>query len=412
MTDEVKNPDVNVKEIIDSVTLKDNDNKEEINETIQKESNNTIKEEIEQVQVDQEPTEEESEKVKELYSEFSSFLETKADITAESGTKATVSTGIDLLDAVLGGGFAIGALNIIVGQPGSGKSMIAMQTLGQAQRQFQGSLIGAFLDSEEATTTIRLSNLGVRYPKIRPYSDITVEKVFKFLEGLSVFKQEKKLVDTPSVVIWDSIANTLSQKEREAEDINSVIGYKARMLSILVPKYVAKCAQNNICFIAVNQLRDVLQMGQFSAPRDLKMMSSNKDMPGGNVLKFNAFQLVEMKVKSLIKDDDAAKYGFEGFIGKAKCVKNKLFPPNVEIELVGSFTAGFSNFWTNYNFLKNTKRLSTGAWNYLISLPDKKFRTKDAPQLYKTDNDFKKAYDAAVKEAITTEVIEKYNPEI
>ena len=144
-------------------------------------------------------------------------------------------------------------------------------------------------------------------------------------------------------------------------------------------------------------------------------MSASKDMPGGNILKFNAFQLVEMKVKSAIAPgatNDSAKYGFEGVIVKLKCVKNKLFPPNIEIEVVGSFTTGFSNFWTNYNFLKETKRLKSGAWNFLIALPDKKFRTKDAPELYATDDEFKKGYDAAVKEAINTEIIEKFNPEI
>ena len=62
-------------------------------------------------------------------------------------------------------------------------------------------------------------------------------------------------------------------------------------------------------------------------------------------------------------------------------------------------------------FLKKEKRLNTGAWNYLVSLPDKKFRTKDAPELYKTDTNFKEAFDKAVSEAINTEIIEKYNPQ-
>jgi hypothetical protein len=150
-------------------------------------------------------------------------------------------------------------------------------------------------------------------------------------------------------------------------------------------------------------------MGQFAPAKDLKLMSSDKDMPGGNVLKFNAFQLVEMKVKTIINEEKAAKYGFEGIITKVKCVKNKLFRPNIEIEIVGNFDRGFSNFWTNYEFLKNTKRLNTGAWNYLVSLPETKFRTKDAPQLYKTDENFKKAYDSAVKEAIQIEILDKYS---
>jgi len=345
----------------------------------------------------------------ELYQEFTSFLEDKVDMIPDTGVKSVIPTGLDLLDAILGGGFAIGALDIIVGQPGSGKSMLAIQVLAQAQKEYKGDLIGSYLDSEEATTTVRLSNLGVRFPKIKPYPDITVEKVFKFLEGLCLFKEKKKITDIPSVVIWDSIANTLSEKEREAEDVNQVIGYKARMLSILIPKYVARCAQYNIAFIAVNQLRDVLNISQFSAPKDLKFMSTTKDMPGGTVLKYNAFHLIEMKVKSVIAAD---KYGFDGVIDKVKCVKNKLFPPNIEVEIVGSFTTGFSNFWTNYNFLASTKRMHTGAWNYLVTLPEKKFRTKDAESLYLSDDTFKEKYDETVKEAIQTEIIEKYNPDI
>ena len=346
---------------------------------------------------------------KELYDEFSTFLEDKQDMTPEMELKRTIPTGIDVLDAVLGGGFAIGALSIIVGQPGSGKSMLAMQALGQAQREFDGQLVGGYLDSEESTTSIRLSNLGVRYPKIKPYSDITIEKVFKFLEGLCLFKEKKKIIDTPSIVVWDSIANTLSEKEREAEDVNQVIGYKARMLSILIPKYVAKCGQHNVSLISVNQLRDVMNIGQFAPAKDLKFMSASKDMPGGNVLKFNAFHLLEMKVGKVLTQD---KYGFDGVIAKTKCVKNKLFPPNIEIEILGSFTTGFSNFWTNYHFLTTTKRLSTGAWNYLVSMPDKKFRTKDAEKEYHENPAFKEKYDEAVKEAIQTEIIDKYNPDL
>lgn len=351
----------------------------------------------------------EEDEAKKLYTEFSSFLEQKEGFTEDVGVKLTVSTGIDLADAVLGGGFAIGALNIIVGQPGSGKTMLAIQVVAQGQKQYKGKLLGAFLDAEESTTTIRMSNLGVKYPKIKPYVDITVEKVFKFLETLCVFKQEKKLIDTPSIVVWDSIANTLTVKEREAEDPKSVIGYKARVLSMTIPQYVSKCAKNNICLLAINQLRDTLNLDMFAPPADLKFMSSSKTMPGGNVLKFNAFQLVEMKIGKIIEPE---KLGFEGIRVKMKCVKNKLFPPNVEISLVGSFTSGFSNFWTNYEFLRDHKRMITGAWNYLVDLPEKKFRTKDALGIYNENEDFRNAFDKAAKETIQTEIVEKYDIQI
>ena len=351
----------------------------------------------------------------ELFADFNSFLKNNCDISIEKKDKQLIPTGIDLIDAILGGGFAVGALNIIVGQPGSGKSMLAIQTYAQGQKLSRGGMMGGYLDSEEATTSQRLYNLGVRHPSTTPYTEITIEKVFKYFESICLYKDTQKKIDMPSVIIWDSIANTLSQKEIETDDPNSVIGYKARLLSLLIPKYVAKAAKYNICFLAVNQLRDVLDMSRYAAPKDLKFMTQSKSMPGGNILKYNAFQLVEMKVKSAITpggSNDSIKYGFEGMIGKVKCVKNKLFPPNVEIEVVGSFRSGFSNFWTNFNFLKETKRMKTGSWNFLTSAPDKKFRTKDAPKLYREDKEFRDIFNAEAKEAIQIEIIEKYNPEI
>lgn len=345
-------------------------------------------------------------KTKDLYMEFNSFLEDKTDIKSDTGIKDTIPTGIDLLDTILGGGLAIGAMEVITGNPGSGKSMLAIQAMGQAQRQYKGNILAAMLDSEEATTTIRMANLGVKNPKIKPYNDITVEKVFKFLEGMCLYKEMKGIIDTPSFVLWDSVANTLSQKEREVEDINSVIGYKGRLLSLLIPKYVAKLSNYNICLIAVNQLRDVIQIGNFAPAKELKFMSQGKTMPGGNALKFNAFHLLEMKAKETTTRE---KFGFDGYFAEVFCVKNKLFAPNIKISIAGNFVTGFSNFWTNYRFLVDNKRLITGAWNYLQSVPDIKIRTKDAENVYNTNPKFKDAFDEAVKETLDTEIIKKYS---
>jgi len=341
-----------------------------------------------------------------LYFEFSSFLENKAEIYADDGIKQVIPTRIKLLDAILGGGFPVGVLSIITGQPGSGKSMLAIQALAAAQEQISDLLAG-YLDSEVATTTARLAMLGVTKPQLRPYSDITIEKVFKFLEGMCLFKDAKKLVEIPSMVIWDSIANTLSQKEREVDDINQVIGYKARVLSILVPKYVAKMGVYNISLIAVNQLRDTMALGNFAPAKDLKFMTAGKHMPGGNTLLYNAFTLLEMKISSVLKPE---MYGFDGIIATVKTVKNKLFSPNIQIKLVGSFITGFSDFWTSFEFLKETKRLEAGAWNFLVALPQKKFRTKDGEELYKQDPEFKEAFDKQVEEAIDIDIRKKYDP--
>jgi len=348
-------------------------------------------------------------KTKDLFHEFNAFIEDKADVIQDTGVKETIPTGIDVLDAFMGGGFAVGTLGVVVGQPGSGKSMIAIQAIGASQKKFKGNCLAAYLDSEEATTTIRMANLGVRYPKLKPYTDMTVEKVFRFIEGLCLFKEEKKIIDTPSIVVWDSIANTLSQKEREIEDINQAIGYRGRMLSVLIPKYVAKLSMYNICLVAVNQLRDVIQIGPFAAAKDMKFMTTGKEMPGGNALKFNAFHLMEMKVKNVANKE---KVGFDGFISEIKFVKNKLFPPNIKFDIVGDFVTGFNNFWTNYTFLVDNGYIQSGAWNFLVQNPTKKFRTIQALEMYNSDQAFKEVFDNSVKEAIQKEIVDKYNPKI
>ncbi len=342
-----------------------------------------------------------------LYDEFNEFLSIKSDIIADEGVKQIIPTGISLLDSILGGGFAVGAFHTVAGAPGSGKSMLCMQIIGNAQKVYKGLLAG-FLDSEEATTTQRLYNLGVRNPKIRPVTDITIEKVFKFLETLCLFKQQKK-IDIPSVVVWDSIANTLSQKEREAVDINSVIGYKARLLSLLVPRAVNKCAMNNICWIAVNQLREELSMGPFSSPKDLRFLSTGKSLPGGTVLKYNAFTLLEMRAAGVVTSD---KMGFDGILVKCKVVKNKIAPPGIEVELVGDFINGFSDLWTSWYFLAKMKYITTGAWNSLKTYPEKRIRTKDFIETYNTDERFKEEFDKVLQECVKTEILDKYSPSV
>lgn len=357
-------------------------------------------------------SEEVEQEVLDLYGEFSNFLENSTGIHLhqDSGVKHVIPTGIDVMDTVLGGGFAVGSLGIVVGAPGCGKTMLSIQTMGQAQLKYKGAMVH-FLDAEEATTILRLSNLGVRYPKIKPYNDMTVEKVFKFIEGLCLFKEKAGIIDVPSIVVWDSIANTLSEKERESEDPDKVIGYKARVLSILTPKYVAKLSKYNICLLAVNQLRDKISMGQFTPSADLKFLSHTKNMPGGQVIKYNANQLVEMKISA--KLDSEKDYGFDGFVATAKCVKNKLFSPNVDVELVGNFVTGFNNFWTNYRFLANTKRIKTGPWNQFMEDSEaRKWRTKDSEEKYNTEEWFKEHFDSALKEALQTELIDKHNPEL
>lgn len=339
-----------------------------------------------------------------LQDDLSNFISEKIDMSPDDGVIEVLPTGIDILDAVLGGGFGVGTFTVIVGNPGTFKSALLGQIIGSAQKKFKGNVLSSYLDSENAMTTDRLATLGVVKPKIKPYTDITVEKVFKTVEAIAAFKELRKITDMPSIVAWDSIANTTTEKERTTDDVNQTLGLKARMLSYLFPKYIPKLRDNKISLIAINQLREKMDIGQFASANDLRYMG-DKVMPGGQALKFNAFHLMLLKVRGDLKYE---QYGFNGIMLDALCSKNKLFSPNVPVRMLVDFNCGISNFWTNYNFLVDTKRLKSGAWNSLIALPDKKFRTKDAKDLYDNDGNFKKMFDEEVQNTIKVEILDKY----
>lgn len=403
LNDEIDNQEEK-DEILNSVKLSDDENDlKPINKKNKRKKNKVDNVDIEAMS-DKEILEISDDEINELYREFSDFVEIKADMKQDSGIKGYVPTGIQLLDSVLGGGFAQGAMNITVGLPGCGKTMLNIQTMGNAQIYFDHKTFCFCLDSEHSTTTRRLSNLGVRYPKIRPYSqELTVEKFFKFIETTCIYKEDKNVINIPSIILFDSIANTLTQKEMEAVDPKDVVGFRSRVYSLLLPKYAAKCSKYNITILAINQLRDNITMGMFPKQGDLKFLSNDFNMPGGKAWKYNACHLLEMKQRSLSKND-IERYGND-FMVEVIAVKNKLFRPKIPVKIIGDFTRGFSNFWTNFVFLVDNNMINTGSWNTLKTYPTKKFRTKELLTLYRSDKDFKQAFDEAVLNTLNEQII-------
>lgn len=374
-------------QVANSVVITEEDKKKAETKNVKKKSNISEEEEILQLTAD-----------------LSSFIKEKIDIHNDNPNIERFPTGIDILDAIAGGGFGVGTFTMIVGNPGTFKSSLLAQTIAAGQRKFNGRMLATYHDSENSMTQERLSQMGVNRPKLTPYDEVDVESIFQTIEAVSAFKILNKIEDMPSVVAWDSIANTDTRKGIDSEDvdINKTVGLKARILSQLFPRFLPKMKRYNISLIAVNQLREKLDMGMFSAPNDLQYLG-NKDIPGGQAVKFNAFHLLHLRNGGDLKYE---QYGFNGIKLRAKFIKNKFFRPNVEVILLVDFNRGVSNFWTNYNFLVDNKRIKSGAWNTILGYDEKRFRTKDAPELYDTDPKFKEMFDKAVQETIQTVLLD------
>lgn len=336
----------------------------------------------------------------ELQQDLDNFL-VKNDIKQELLSKMILPTGLDVLDAVLGGGIPMHFCQL-VGNPGCSKSTLAARILAEGQRLYKPKFLAKYFDSEASTSKERLFNLGVMYPSITPYDqEVTVEKIFKSVDAMCKFKADHpELLEIPSIIIWDSIANTLTEKGMLADNPDQVLGEKARVLSQGMPKLVNILNKYNISLVGVNQLRDKIEMGIFKTPNVLRYLASS-NIPGGKSLLFNSYQILFLQH---VKEVD--NYGFKGAIIEVKTVKNKMFTPNLSIKLILSFERGFSNFWSNYEFLKETKRVNAGAWCYLINYPTIKFRQQDAINYYRANQAFRDAWKEALDDAIKKELIE------
>jgi len=122
------------------------------------------------------------------------------------------------VDRVLGGGVVAGALVLLGGDPGIGKSTLLMQLMAQWAHSTNNVLYVSGEESAEQVS-MRAERLGVRESAIRVATETSVESI------LSVLEMEK-----PPVVVIDSIQTLFSEAVESAPGSVSQIRESAAML--------------------------------------------------------------------------------------------------------------------------------------------------------------------------------------
>jgi DNA repair protein RadA/Sms len=110
----------------------------------------------------------------------------------QPGSEARVSTGVDELDRVLGGGLVAGSVVLIGGDPGIGKSTLLLQALAS----FGDSLQSLYITGEESPeqVAVRAQRLGVPADAVRLLAETSVERII-----------EHARAERPQVMVIDSI---------------------------------------------------------------------------------------------------------------------------------------------------------------------------------------------------------------
>lgn len=124
-----------------------------------------------------------------------------AEVTAEEAPRR--STGIAELDRVLGGGLVHGAVVLLGGDPGIGKSTLLLQALATMARDCQALYVSGEESAQQVA--LRTRRLGLEATDLDMLAEIQLERILATLEGRK-----------PDVAVIDSIQTVYSEALQSA----------------------------------------------------------------------------------------------------------------------------------------------------------------------------------------------------
>lgn len=215
-----------------------------------------------------------------------------------------ISTGSLSLDMALGGnGLPYGRIIEIFGPESSGKTTLALHVVASAQKD---GGVAAFIDAEHAFDPRWAKKLGVQLDTLLVSQPSSGEEAMQICEYLV----KSNAVD---IVVVDSVAALVPQKELEGEIGDTHVGLQARLMSQSLRKLTGVINRSKTCVVFINQIREKIGVS-FGSP---------ETTPGGRALKFYSSCRIDVRRIGALKDG-------EDVVGqrvRCKIVKNKVAPP-------------------------------------------------------------------------------------
>ncbi len=159
-------------------------------------------------------------------------------------------TGQEELDRVLGGGIVDGAVVLIGGDPGIGKSTLLLQALDSLQRAGKRTL---YVTGEEsgAQVALRARRLGLDNSQVQVLAEIALDKILATLDSIR-----------PDIAVIDSIQTVYS------EQLSSAPGSVAQVRECAA--HLTRAAKSSgVCMVLVGH---VTKEGTLAGPRVLEHM--------------------------------------------------------------------------------------------------------------------------------------------
>ncbi len=251
-----------------------------------------------------------------------------------------IRTGSLSLDLALGGqGIPKGRICEVYGPESSGKTTLALHVVAQAQK---AGGIAAFIDAEHALDPSWAKKLGVELETLLVSQPSSGEEAMNITEMLV----KSNAVD---VIVVDSVAALVPQKELDGEMGDSHVGLQARLMSHAMRKLTGVISKSKTSLIFINQIREKIGV----------MFGSPETTPGGRALKFYCSCRIDVRRIGQLKEGEEVV----GQRVRAKVVKNKVAPPFRVAEFDMMHSNGISYAGDLLDLSINQKMIvRSGAW--------------------------------------------------
>ena len=315
--------------------------------------------------------------------------EVAVDLADESNptiVKQWIPTGSRWLDSIICrgkvAGIPVGKVTEIAGLEASGKSYMAAQIAGNAQKM---GMDVVYFDSESSLDFKFLEKAGCDASKILYIQATSVEFVMETMEELL------SSTDSQFLFIWDSLALTPSISDIEGDfNPQSTMAVKPRILAKAMSKLTIPLANSQSAFLVLNQLKTNITRSPAEA------MTTPYTTPGGKAMIYAyslRIWLTRPKAKASFVLDD---HGYRvGNTVKVKLEKSRFGTQGrqCEFRILWGDTVGIDDEESWFNAVGASEHLErSGAWytlkytdgtgekfqraNWIVKLEDEKFKAR------------------------------------
>lgn len=295
--------------------------------------------------------------------------------------KGFLSTGSATLDwavsgKLTGGGFPIGRIVELYGDPSTGKSLLATHLIANAQKAGWYTFLD---DAENALDKFFATNVGANPDDLFYANSETIEGHFK---RVSYFVRKIRDTDpeTPILVVLDSLAALSTTHERGIAEVVANVEKeddpmpmlsmdkrdmtKAQLVRVGMRILGTRFMKDNVLYVCCNHT--TAQIGMMYGPK--------QTTPGGGGIKFHASVRIDLN-KGKMFQSDAGPTGHET---NAVVTKNKVAPPYKTAKFNIFFTNGVEQWSGMDELLKKLGYVTeAGGWLKCTCTGDKKYRAVD-----------------------------------